>query len=889
MTGPQATTREAAPPSSSRPTGTVTLLFTDIEDSTRLWEENTERMRGALQDHDRIVRAAIVDEGGYVFKTLGDAFCSAFDTAPGALNAALRAQLELVRARGNSTDPIRVRIALHAGMADERRGDYFGPALSRVARLLALGHGGQTLVSETVYDLVRYNLPPRVSLRDLGQHRLKDLQHPTRVFQLVHPELPSEFPALSSLDALPHNLPLQLTSFIGREQVIEEITGLLASSRLLTLTGPGGCGKTRLALQVAAEVLERYRGGVWYVQLASLTDPALVSQTVAQTLGLREHPGRSATDLVLSHLEKRNVLLVLDNCEHVVESCAKLAETVLRSCPEVTILATSRETLRVYGETTWLVPPFLMPTPEELATGDGLDKLAGYEAVRLFVDRAQLVQPSFELTNNNVRSVAHVCHRLDGMPLAIELAAARVKVLPIQQIEERLDDRFRLLTSGGRTVLERHQALSGVLDWSYQLLSEAERIVLRRLSIFVGGWTLEAAEHVVAGDGKDTVKGEILDLLSQLVDKSLVVVEDRGGEARYRLLETVREYCRERLADSGELDTMCRRHRAWFLALAKRTNPELIGKDKAIWLERLEVEHGNFRAALEWSENTPGECEPGLELAGALYRFWLWHGYLSDGIDALEKALRCGGNAPIETQVTALTGLSYLSRVRGDLDRSRSAGTECLSIAREANHKGGIARALTILALAAQDDGNYAESVARNQEALALAREVGDPHTAAVALNNLGETARLQGDFKLAREMYEQVLLEADDIVDDEIAYFNLGQVAIEMGDVDGALKCYREGLRLGTVTHNKWIISYCLMGVGQAYRESQPERAARLFAASDAMRQAVGSVLYAADPSLLDRSVFEVRERLGEEAFAEAWEQGWAMNLEQATAQAFE
>jgi predicted ATPase/class 3 adenylate cyclase len=854
----------------TRPTGTVTLLFTDIEGSTRLWEENAEWMRAALGRHDEIVRAAIVEEGGYIFKTLGDAFCSAFDTAPAALSAALRAQMDLLRARDDPSDPIRVRMALHTGMADERRGDYFGPALSRVARLLSVGHGGQTLVSETVYDLVRDNLPPDVSLLDLGQHRLKDLQRPTHVYQLSHPELPSEFPSLSSMDALPHNLPLQLTSFIGREHVIEEISGLLSSSRLLTLTGPGGCGKTRLALQVAAEVLERYSGGVWYVELASLTDPALVSQSVAQTLGLREHPGRSATDLLLSHLEKRNVLLVLDNCEHLIESCASLAETMLRSCPDVTILATSRETLRVYGETTWLVPPFLMPTLEEIAGNGSLGKSAGYEAIRLFVDRAQLVQPSFELTSDNARSVVQVCHRLDGMPLAIELAAARVKVLPIQQIEERLDDRFRLLTGGGRTVLERHQALSGVIDWSYDLLSEAEETVLRRLSIFVHGWTLEAAEQVITGDDGELDQGEILDLLSQLVDKSLVVVEDRGGEARYRLQETVREYCRDRLADSGELDAMSRRHRDWFLALANRTNPELIGKDKAVWLERLEAEHDNFRAALEWSESTVGECEPGLELAGALYRFWLWHGYLSDGIDALEVGLRCGTNASIETQVTALTALGYLSRVRGDIERSRSAGSECLAIAREAGDKRGVARAETILALVAQDDGNYAESVALNQGALALAREVGDSHTAAVALNNLGETARLQGDLKLARDMYEQVLTEADDIVDDEIAYFNLGQVAVETGDVDVA-------------------ISYCLMGLGQAYRGTRPERAARLFGASDAMREAVGSVLYAADPSLLDRSVFEVREQLGEEAFAAAWEEGRAMSLEQATAEAFE
>lgn len=875
--------------SSRRPTGTVTFLFTDVEGSTALWEQDADRMQDDLRRHDELLTTVIGEEGGYVFKTVGDAFCATFDTAPQALHATLRAQLELVRAHERSDPPIRVRMALHAGAADERQGDYFGPALSRVARLLALGHGAQILVSDTVYDLVRHNLPPGVALRDLGLHRLKDLQNPTRVYQLLHAELPSQFPPLASIDAVPHNLPLQLTSFIGREFVIREVKELLSTVRMLTLTGPGGCGKTRLALQVAAEQVERYPDGVWYVELASLRNAAQVPQTVATTLGLRELRGRTAVDLLLSHLQSRTLLLVLDNCEHVIDACARLAAEMLQTCADVRILATSRETLGVYGETSFSVPPFRVPPIDDDAPRAGLDELAGYEAVRLFVERAQLTLPSFALTSDNVESVVRVCRRLDGMPLAIELAAARMKVLSVDQIEARLDDRFRLLTGGGRTVLERHQTLGGVIDWSYELLSSAEQCLLRRLSIFEGGWTLEAAENVVVDDGSSIDGATTLDLMSQLVDKSLIVVEDRAEEARYRLLETVREYCRERLKEAGELASMSRRHRDWFLALAKRANPELIGRDKAVWLERLAAEHDNFRAALEWSECTPGECSPGLELAGALHRFWLWHGHLTDGIDALERALRCAEDAPIETRVRGLTALGYLTRVRGDIARSRWAGRECLTIAREAGDKRGVACAETILALAAQDSGAYSESVSRNRVALVLAREVGDVHTAAVALNSLGETARLQGDFDLAREKYQEVLEQADDIADQEIAHFNLGQVAVELGDVDTALCHYRAGLRLGMATRNQWILSYCLMGLGQAYRETRPRRAARLFGASDAVREVVGSVLYAADPSLLDRSVRRVREQLGEEKFRVAWEEGRAMSLEEMAAEALD
>lgn len=477
------------------PTGTVTFLFTDIEGSSKLWDAHPEQMQATVARHDQILREAIAGHNGITFKTVGDAFCVSFSVAADALDTALRAQRALFAEPWPEDVGIRVRMALHTGTADERDGDYFGPALNRVARLLAAGHGGQTLVSQTVRDLTLDTLPPDAALRDLGAKRLRDLQRPEQVFQLLHPDLPSEFAPLRTLDVLPNNLPRQVTSFVGREREIAEVRRLLGTTRLLTLTGSGGAGKTRLSLQVAADLLDEYADGVWLTELASLSGPALVPQSVASALGVREEPGRALVETLTDWLKSRTLLLLLDNCEHLLTACAQLADTLLKACPNLHILASSREGLGIAGETTYRIPSLSLPDAKEAATPESLSQ---YESVRLFIERAVAASPSFQVTNQNAPAVAQLCVRLDGIPLAIELAAARIRALSVDQIAQRLNDRFRLLTGGSRTALPRQQTLRALIDWSYDLLSDEEKTLLRRLSVFAGGWTLEAAEAVCA-------------------------------------------------------------------------------------------------------------------------------------------------------------------------------------------------------------------------------------------------------------------------------------------------------------------------------------------------------------------------------------------------------
>src|SRR5579871_4949806 len=483
------------------PSGTVTFLFTDIEGSTHLWEEHPEAMRTALARHDALVRGVIERHNGHVFKTVGDAFCAAFPTASEAVHAALAAQQALISEPWPAPLTIKVRMALHTGAAEVRDNDYFGQPLNRVARLLAAGYGGQALLSQTTYDLTHDALPPSVRLKTLGAHRLRDLNRPEPVFQLLHPDLPAEFPALKSLDNvfLPNNLPQQLTSFIGREREMAEIRSLLERSRLLTLTGIGGSGKTRLTLQAAAEVLGQYPDGVWLVELASLTDPDLIPQTVASALNLTEQAARSYTQTLIDHLQAKTLLLILDNCEHLIPACARLCYALLRICPRIKILASSREGLGIAGEMTYRVPSLSLPDSKQSLP---LERLRQYEAVRLFIERAQLHKPDFTLTDQQAPALASVCHRLDGIPLALELAAARIRSLSVEEINTRLDNRFRLLTGGSRTALPRQQTLRALIDWSYDLLTDQEKRLLCRLSVFAGGWTLEAAERVCAGENE---------------------------------------------------------------------------------------------------------------------------------------------------------------------------------------------------------------------------------------------------------------------------------------------------------------------------------------------------------------------------------------------------
>jgi predicted ATPase/class 3 adenylate cyclase len=803
------------------PSGTVTFLFTDIEGSTSLWEHYPVPMRQALALHDALLRATIESHHGHVFKSVGDAFCAAFPTAPDALAAARAAQIALLAQDWTRVGALRVRMALHTGAAEERDGDYFGPPLNRVARLLAIGHGGQVLLSQAARDL----LPADASLTDQGTHRLKDLQQPEHVFQLCAPDLPSEFPPLRSLRNT--NLPLQTTSFIGRDQEMAELKALFPSTSLLTLTGTGGCGKTRLALQMAADLAEDYPDGVWLVELAALSDGRLVAQQAASVLGLREPPGRSLTQTLTDHLKSRTLLLLLDNCEHLLADCALLAETLLRSCPHLKLLATSREALNIPGEQTWRVPSLLPPDPSRLPSEekDLPAVLMDYDAVRLFVERAQAHRSDFTLTRQNGPAVAQVCHRLDGIPLALELAAARVRGLTAEQVAVRLEDRFGLLTGGSRTAPSRQQTLRATLDWSYDLLSEKERRLLGRLSVFAGGWTLEAVENVCAG--AEIEEGEILDLLTSLLDKSLVAFEARPGEVegRYRLLETIRQYARERLAATGVAAGVQGRHLAYFLALAEQVEPHLTGPEQVVWLARLEDEHDNLRSALAWCQGQEEQAEAGLRLTTALWPFWHVRGYYSVGRAYQAEALsRAGPAVRTQARAKALDGAGALAWRQSDYEAARALHEESLSIWRELGDKQGIAQSLHNLGIVAYHQGDYSAARALHEESLSIWRELGDKQGIAQSLNMLGNVANNQGDYSAARALHEQSLAIRRELGNKHgiaSSLINLGNVAINQGDHAAAQALYEESLAITRELGNKHGIAIALENLGAMARRS--------------------------------------------------------------------
>src|ERR1700752_3091500 len=537
----------------SLPTGTVTFLFTDIEGSTQLWEKFPAEMNTALAKHDAILKERIESNRGHIIKTTGDGVHAVFVTVIEAIDAALSVQHDLQLLIDNLE--IKVRMGLHTGEAERRGDDYYGQTLNRAARVMSAGHGGQILISSVTAELAREHLPENTNLLDLGEHRLKNLSKPEHLYQINAPGLRTEFPALHSLNLHPNNLPVQLTSFIGREQELAEEKQKLEGARLLTLIGPGGTGKTRLSLQLANDLLVSFRDGVWLIELAPITEPSLVLQAVAAVFGVREQPGMPLDSLVLNYLRDKHLLLILDNCEHLVETCAQLADQYLHHCPNLKILASSREALGINGETVYRVPSLVLPDQSK----DSPESLMGYESIQLFVDRASAASPAFNLTEKNAASVAQICYRLDGIPLAIELAAARARVFSPEQIASRLDDRFRLLTGGSRTALPRQQTLRALIDWSYDLLSRDEQTLLRRLSVFAGSWSFEAVE-VICSDL------DVLDLLTQLINKSLVVMEE-GDDTRYRLLETIRQYARDKLLEAGEGKEVRNKHLHYFLDL----------------------------------------------------------------------------------------------------------------------------------------------------------------------------------------------------------------------------------------------------------------------------------------------------------------------------------
>jgi len=718
-------TTETEPP--PLPAGTVTFLLTDIAGSTRTWESHGRAMADAVARHYEILDSAISAHQGVrpVEQGEGDSLVAVFPRATDAVAAAAEAQRALLAEPWPEGAVLAVRMAVHTGEAQIRNDRYYtGPSIIRCARLRALAHGGQVLISAATADLLPDGLPPGAALLPLGTHRLRDLRHPERVFQLVHPELPADFPPLRSLDFLPNNLPVHLTSFVGREPALADLGGVLAEHRLVTLVGAGGSGKTRLATQLAADVAERYPDGVWWVELAAVGDPANVAWTVMAALGMGDDRGLDPTGRITGCLQDGRTLVVLDNCEHVLDAVAELADRVLRSCPNATVLTTSREPLGVAGELSWRVPPLSLPDEGESSVDDVLRS----EGVRLFAERARDVRPSFEVDGDNAPVLSAICSRLDGLPLAIELAAARIRSLPPKRILDGLSDRFRLLTGGARTATARQKTLHASVEWSHDLLSNAERLLFRRLAGFAGGFTLEAAEAVAAAEPLEA--WEILGLLSDLVDKSLVVFD---GD-RYRLLQTIHDFATAQLLRSGETDAVRDRHAMWFLGVAESASAELEHALRPTRLDALAVEHDNLRVALEWSM-AKDDHHLALRLVVALGFFWIMHGHYTEGLAWHRRVLARVPTDTSKLRCRAVWALGHMSLNCAEVANVYGTEelTEAIDIARRLDDPALLARPLADMG-ALQNFGLPGDAEASFAEALDAARRAGDEWAVAHAL-----------------------------------------------------------------------------------------------------------------------------------------------------------
>ena len=911
------------------PKGIVTFLFTDVEGSTKLWERDPEAMSQALSRHDELLRDAVEAHGGFVFKTVGDAFYATFPSAPEAVEAAFDAQRFLLSEGWEETGPLRVRMALHTGTAEERDGDYFGPTLNRAARLLSAGHGGQVLLSLPTQELVRDQLPSGTGLRDLGLRRLKDLFRPEHVFQLTAPDLPSSFPPLKTLDVRLNNLPIQPTPLLGREREVAEIANSLRRGdvRSLTLTGTGGTGKTRLALQSAAELVDEFEDGVFFVALAAVSDPHLVASTLAGALSVSESAGRSLEEDLRDYLSDRELLLVLDNFEQVVDA-APLVGELLSGCPGLKVLVTSRTLLRIYGEYEYAVRPLELADPDHLPP---IEDLRHYEAIRLFTERARAAKADFSLTNENAPAVAEICARLDGLPLAIELAAARIKLLSPQAMRSRLGNPLKFLTGGARDLPERQRTLRGAIAWSHAQLSEGEQVLFARFSIFSGGCVLDAVEPVCDAEGDLSV--DVLEGLSSLVDKS-VLRQGEGveEEPRFVMLETIREYARERLEASGQAKEIRRLHAEYFLALAEQGASELQGPEEATWLQRLDVEHDNMRAALSWTLQAE-ETELGLRLAGTLWRFWWMRGHYSEGRRWLEEALAKNERASA-VRAKALEAVGWLADDQGDIDRAVAAAEEGLRIsARVEIHSSVTASFLRILGSAAYVRGDHERAARLYEESLTLSREAGDERSVASSLLQLGNVSSDRGEYEKAKEFYEEglalsrklddkallasalisvgaeYLLQGDHerggILNEEAAGLfrergnrghlqyaldNLGWAALMRGDQRQAEVLHRESLALSRQLGDKLVAAEALEGLAcSASARGEAERVAMLFGAAEALREAVGYRQEPREHALREPYLADARPQLSETRWDAAWAEGRRLGFEESIAYALQ
>jgi len=893
------------------PSGTVTFLFTDIEGSTGLWQEQPAAMRIAHERHNEILNQAIQSNHGYVFQIVGDSFSAAFHNAIDGLNAALAAQRRLHTEAWGKTGMIKVRMGLHTGAAEILAdGKYDGYAtLATTQRIMSVACGRQVLFSQTAHELCQHNLPDQVDLLDMGEHRLKDIREPIRLYQLAAPDLPQEFPPLKSRNAAPNNLPDQLTSFIGREKQMEDSTRLLASTRMLTFIGPGGTGKTRLALQLAENQLSAFKDGAWFIELAPLTDSAYIVSTIVSAFNLREVQGVPPLTVLIDYLRSKQLLLVLDNCEHLVEACAQLADQLLHQCPGLKLVVSSREALGISGETVYRVP-----------------SLREEEATNLFIERATKADSRFTATKENAPFIAQMCTRLDGIPLAIELAAARVKLFSLQQIADRLDDRFKLLTGGSRTALPRQQTLRALIDWSYQTLNETEQRTVRRLTVFSGGWSFEAAEAVVG-------ESDAFDGLAGLVNKSLVNVEEQDGASRYFFLETIRQYAMEILVEAGEANETRTRHLDYFLKLSEQTNPNFLGIDMN-WIDKIDAERDNLRTALEWA--TANDVEKAVRLVIKIGTYWSTHDYISEGMFWYKTILQSSeARSGLDAERAVIyTLLGWTSILIGQHREGRLAAETALSLAKKSNDARTIIISYCTLALASLFLGDLLNAETVIQAAETIASEKGLQEELALAKYTHAQLIYFgTRDTARAKEYFDQSIqlsAETGNRWGTAFQAFGQARLAANLGDLETARLKFKEGTEIAQHIGNRRMVysnrsewAHALRENGflkEAYaiyveilpgwkdlghraaaaheleciayilsRREEPEKAVRLLSAAQALRRVIDVPRTRFEDVEYEKERSTLGGMLGEEEFQAQWEDGANLSMDEAIQLAIE
>lgn len=788
------------------PSGKVTFLFTDIEGSTKLAQKNSEAYISALDKHHEILYDVIDSNNGFVFKIVGDSFCCAFGNTEDAVKAAINCQLKL-----NSTDwddmTIKVRMGIHSGEAEFIDKDYSGyVTLSRSSRIMSIAHGGQILLTQEVYENIKDNTDLKISFRDFGKRKLKDIIIPEHVYQILSDDLPSEFAPLKSQDARQNNLPSSVSEFIGRKKEIEEIKELFTNTRLITLTGAGGTGKTRISIQIALEMIDEFENGVWLIELSPVTDPELIVKEISNILNLKEDPGIDNLVALKEFLKEKSILLIIDNCEHLLLGCAQIAETLLSYCPKLKILSTSREPFNINGENIYRIPPLSMP---ENIQNESFETLAEYESVKLFLDRAASIKPDFILTGDNIYTVAELCKKLDGIPLAIELASKRVNVLKVEDILKRLDDRFKLLSSGNSTALPRQKTLKALIDWSYDLLNPNEQLLLQRLAVFTGGWTLEASEEICSDENIDQY--EILDLMDSLYNKSLIYYKESNDKGRYGILESIRFYALEKLSDNSDY---FQKHLNYFLNLSSFSKHKGKGMKQLEWLNIMCSEQDNIRGNIQWAiKNNP---EDAVRIVINAYDFWNYKGYLKEGFDTSVKVLNSVEISDKKLKADLLLKIAIFCYEQGKFPELEKFSDEALNLYREIDDKLGIVETLNELGQKSFIEMESVKAVKLYEEALELSKEINAKEGLATTLYNLSFPVNNLGDKQRSISLKEEALNIARELKNEHLTAQILLSLSVALtrnsGDIKKAALYSEESLINSRKIDDKYLISVNLV-----------------------------------------------------------------------------